>query len=308
MLDPKTRWLKRINQSDNENYDLFARKWLTDVDNNLDKPSIFILNGWQAWISQNQWYADAQKDYVNMFAYDSRGQGASPKHGRMDTLQNAIDAQKIIGKEISRIDKLAEEQGIERQNKILHGNCLGTMTISTLFAGKFDLANDTDGVILLSPVSSFNLPMKLKITYFLPIWMGNFVFKYLAEPITKSLASGDGGEISRNSAMDRLRRIDLAAASRQVKDIFWKEDVSKLWRSIDKPALLYVGKNDPLVRFEDSFDPYDKLRYPIWIDLHADNHFLLEENVEKVSKLNAEFSKDPWKFYDKYKDENPVFK
>ena len=114
------RWLKRIKESDDEKYDLFARKWLTDVDNNIGNPSIFILNGWQAWISQNQWYADAQKEYLNVFAYDSRGQGDSPKHGRMDTLQNAIDAQNIIGPEIDRIDKMAEEQDIERQNKILH--------------------------------------------------------------------------------------------------------------------------------------------------------------------------------------------
>ncbi len=302
------RWLERIRQSDDENYDLFVRKWLTDVEKNLAKPSIFILNGWQAWISQNQWYADAQKESVNIFAYDSRGQGDSPKHGRMDTLQNAIDAQHIIGNEINRIDNLTKEQGKERPNRILHGNCLGTMTIASLFAGDFDLANQTNGVILLSPVSSFSLPKKLKLTYFLPIWLANFAFKYLAGPIMNSIAPGDGGEISRNSAMDRLKRIDLAAASRQVRDIFWKEDVSKLWKTIDKPALLYVGKHDPLVRFEDSFDPYANLKYPVWIDLHADNHFLLEENVEKVSGLNAEFSLDPWAFYDKYKDENPVFK
>ena len=169
------------------------------------------------------------------------------------------------------------------QNRIIQGNCLGAMTIASMFEGKLEVAKQTDGVILISPVSNFSLPLKIKFTYFLPRWLSDFVVRYLADPVMNSISPGEDSEHARSSAIDRLLRLDVDAALRQVKEIFWKEDVSNYWNSIDVPALIYVGHHDPVVKYKHSIHPFEQLKYPIWMELEASDHFLLEPNIERIN-------------------------
>ncbi len=293
------RFNHRIDAINEDDYKLFVTKWLTT---NTTAPNhLFIINGWQATYSENIWYAELLKKSINTFAFDSRGQGGSPKNGRLDAVENAIDANYIISKEIKNIKKTKNPPG----NFIIQGNCIGTMTIATLFAGNFNVINDVSGVLLLSPVTTFDLPFVIKITYFLPKWFSTFSIKYIAPIVLKMIAKDEESEYSRNNAMERLLRLDHDATLRQVKSIFWKEDVKKYWKYVKVPALILVGKNDPLVSYEDSIDPFNRLPYPIWYELDAPDHLLLETNKKIISEIIPEFSKDPWAFYEKHKHMKP---
>ncbi|MCY3411945.1 MAG: alpha/beta fold hydrolase [Candidatus Heimdallarchaeota archaeon] len=289
-------------QSSPQDHEHFHTKWLTMRDPSYH--SLFIVNGWQAEAHYNQWYADALET-LNTFAFDSRGQGRSPKSGRLDAVQNAIDTDVVLRQIIEEQRELAIDAGKTMGNVIVEGHCLGTMTLATLYAGRFPLTKQIDGLILLSPVSQFSLPLPIKMTYFLPLWFGTFAIRYIAPTVIKSIAPDDESESSRDNAMNRLLRLDHDAALRQVKDIFWKEDVSKYWKYIDVPCLILVGKHDPLVKFEDSFHPYSQLRYPIWFELEAPDHLMLEHNVELLQEILPEFCEDPWAFYEKYKHRRP---
>lgn len=302
MKKPFNHRRQSVNQ---EEYKDFTKKWLTNHEKNPCLNNLFIINGWQAIYKENLWYAELLSEEVNTFAYDSRGQGSSPKHGRLDAIDNAIDAHHLITNELEVIQKLVNEKNCSMGNTILQGNCIGTMTIATLFAGKFDLASRVQGVLLLSPVSTFNLPLYLKITYFLPKWFATFSINHIAPRVTRMIADGEKSEFSRNSAMERLYRLDHDAALQQVKSIFWKENVEKYWKYVNVPALILVGRHDPLVKYEDSIHPYENLPYPIWMELDAPDHLILESNMELIKKIIPEFISDPWAFYEKHKHLKP---
>lgn len=295
-------WHTRRKEKILEDFEKFAGNWLSDYKENPSLPALAIINGWQAEHNENTWMADLMRGEVNYYAYDSRGQGNSIKEGRLDAVQNAIDADHILSKQFAMIDDLSHNGN----KKILEGHCIGTMTIATLFAGKFNIASEIDGVILLSPVSTFSLPNYLKLTYFVPQWMATFAIKYLAPPIVNKIAPADESEHSRDFAMTRLMRLDYGAALRQVKEIFWKENVSNYWERINVPALIFVGKNDPLVKYEDSIHPFLNLKYPIWVELEAPDHLIMESNADFIQKLIPQFCRDPWAVYGQYKDRKPM--
>ena len=71
------------------------------------------------------------------------------------------------------------------------------------------------------------------------------------------------------------------------------------------PSLILVGNSDPIVKIEHSFEAYDKLPYPIWLELDAPDHLLLESNIDNLSKLIPKFANDPWEFYEENKHLKP---
>ncbi|MCH8907640.1 MAG: alpha/beta hydrolase [Candidatus Heimdallarchaeota archaeon] len=242
---------------------------------------------------------------INVFAYDSRGTGESPKEGDFGAIQAAIDAQQVISTAFKEYDQLARDQGIQPGMKILQGNCVGTFAIAAMFAGGLPLSKIVDGVILISPVHSFDLPIYLKTSYFVPIWGFELARKYLAPKFIQWSTPGDDSVISRNEATKRVQNILPEVAVKQSKQIFWKENVKKYWKYINVPALILVSKNDPLVKYEHSLGPYNELKYPIWYELHAPDHLVLEYNLPLLGKLLPEFANDPIAFHHKYQHLQP---
>ena len=60
-----------------------------------------------------------------------------------------------------------------------------------------------------------------------------------------------------------------------------------------------------MVKYEHSVHPLEHLNYPIWMELEASDHFLLEPNIDRITELNTEFARDPWEFYERYKGNRP---
>lgn len=287
-----------------DDYDQFIGAWLHELTPDLlAQPAMSITNGWQARYRENQWYADALG--LPIYAYDSRGQGKSPKEGPLDAVQWGIDANVVVSRAFDHFDQLASQQGIEPHNKILQGNCMGTMALAAIYAGRMSLADRVDGVILISPVSSFSLPRILQPIIFLPTWFGRFAVNYLAPIFAKMAVPGEESEFSRNKAMARVRALDIPAAARQAKQMFWRENVGKYWKYIHVPSLILVGSNDPMVHVSQTAEVYHQLKYPIWIHLDAPDHSLLEDNIDYLAQIIPEFNKDPWGFYEKNRHLHP---
>jgi len=302
-------WAHRIAPYENHfEFDQFVYSWLHPFES-LDptNPVMSITNGWGARHHENQWWADEMYPKMGMFAYDSRGQGDSIKTGELDAIQGAIDANRLVGQAFDEFDRKAMEAGVEPGNKIIQGNCIGAMTVSALFAGKFDIAKRAAGTILISPVSTFNLPTVAKSTYFMPSWMATWAIRYLAEPLAKMMVSGDESEFSRQKALERVRKMDVDAALKQSRQIFWKENVEKLWSQIDVPSLMLVSPADPLTRIEESADVYHRLKYPIWMELEAPDHLILEDNINFLRELVPRFAAHPWEVYEEYKHIVPSY-
>jgi len=307
-VDTSHPWSHRIRATDESEYDHFVGKWLHDLsEQDLSNPAMSITNGWMAKHMENKWYADTMRDKMTMFAYDSRGQGESIKQGELDAIQGAIDANYVIGQAFSKFDQLAEERGVEPGNKILQGNCIGAMTVAALYAGRFNIAQQSAGALLISPVSTFDLPLVVKTAYFFPPFVGKWAIKYLGEPVAKMMVSGEDSEFSRQKALERLNSIDIDAALKQAKQIFWRENVEKLWKYIDVPTLMLVSDSDPLTKLEQSAEVYHALKYPIWLQLKAPDHLLLEGNIDYLSDLIPKFAADPWSVYEDFKDITPEF-
>ena len=301
-------WGHRIQPYLNFDYGDFVGEWLHDPQEiDVSNPVMSITNGWGAQHMENKWYADELFPDLAIYAYDSRGQGESTKHGKLDAVQGAIDANFLLSRAFNDIDHKATELGVSPGNKIIQGNCIGAMTVAALYAGKFPVTRQSDGVILISPVSTFDLPAVAKMTYFLPSWAAKWAIKYLAVPMANFMVSGEESEFSRQKALQRLYRIDVDAALRQVKQIFWRENVSPYWSHIDVPALMIVSPNDPLTRIEDSAAVYDKLQYPIWLELEAPDHLILEENIDFLRKFIPRYAREPWAVYEEYKDITPDY-
>ena len=129
--------------------------------------------------------------------------------------------------------------------------------------------------------------------------------KNIAPTFAKLSVPGDDSDDSRKEAMSRLNGIDPSVAVRQTRQIFWKENVSKYWESIKVPSLILVGNSDPIVKIQHSFEAFDKLPYPIWFELDAPDHLLLESNIEHLSTIIPKFANDPWKFYEEHKHLKP---
>ena len=110
-------------------------------------------------------------------------------------------------------------------------------------------------------------------------------------------------EFSTTSIKSCCRELKDFVTARQ--KILWKENVSNYWSTIDVPALIFVGKHDPLVKYEDSLHPYESLKYPIWYELDAPDHLLLESNTDILTDIVPEFCKDPYAFYEKYRHLKP---
>ncbi|MHA2169908.1 MAG: alpha/beta fold hydrolase [Candidatus Kariarchaeaceae archaeon] len=289
-----------------QDYDQFVGRWLHDLNSqDLSKPALGIVNGWMAEHMQNLWYADAMRERMTTYAYDSRGQGSSPKTGDMHPTQMAIDANAMLTQAFGAFNVEAKKQGIHPGNKIVQGHCLGTMAIAAMFAAKLELSEQLDGAILISPVSYFSLPNLLKIGYFLPVWAVRFTTKYLAPTITRMLMPADDSELTRQNALERIKNLDPASAIKQVRQVFWKADVSDYWEKVTVPCLFLVSRHDPITRFEDSIDPFEKVPYPIWLELEAPDHMVLEFNIKKLQQLVPNFAKDPWEFYDNNKHLKP---
>ncbi|MFV2015532.1 MAG: alpha/beta fold hydrolase, partial [Candidatus Heimdallarchaeota archaeon] len=264
----------------------FVSKWLTDINLRSDwcKPAMAIINGWMSEHQKNQWYADALSHGLHTFSFDSRGQGKSPKEGELNAIQGAIDANSIILKGFNQYDQLCVKNHDKKSIKILQGNCVGTMALAALFAGQLPLASQISGTILISPVSSFNLPFPLNMTFFLPEWLVQFAIEKVAPTFSQIAVPGEESEISRKEALSRLQGMDPKVAIKQARQIFWKENVSDYWKHIKIPSLILVGNSDPIVKIRDSYDPFNRLPYPIWIELDAPDHLLLEDNVEYLSQ------------------------
>ena len=306
MISPEHPLYSRV--FNDESHNRFVTKWLTPLDKTkLSNPSMAITNGWMSEHHKNQWYADALSDNVNVFAYDSRGTGDSPKEGELNAFQSGIDANSVIGRAFDQLDTMAKEQGIEPGNKILQGNCIGTMTLASLFSGKLPLAKRTDGTILISPVSTFSLPILLKMTYFLPVWFVDFAIKYVAPTVAGMVVPGEDSESSRQEALGRARKLIPPVAVKQTRQVFWKENVTHAWKHINVPSLILVGRHDPLVKLEHSFDPYNRLPYPIWMELKAPDHLILEDNIEELKVVLPKFMNDPWGFYEEFKYLKPDY-
>jgi alpha-beta hydrolase superfamily lysophospholipase len=299
MLPNSHQWYHRFIAY--QDHHLFRRKWLLDPQNR-ELPALFILNGWMSYIERNLWYAQALHNHVNMFSFDTRGQGQSPKNGPLDAVQNAIDLN-VIG-----VDTYAAYQnhnGGDTGSLFLQGNCVGTLGIAALFAGKFPLSKEVQGTILLSPVNTFNLPRKIKMAYFAPIWLGRFGMKYVAPKIVHKIAPGEESRASREEALNRVQQLIPEVASRQVKQVFWKEDVTKYWKHMDVPSLILVSDNDPLVKLSDSAKAYTQMKYPIWMQLQAPDHLIIEENIHHLKTILPQFMNDPWKFYEYHQHLSP---
>ncbi|MHA2276460.1 MAG: alpha/beta fold hydrolase [Candidatus Kariarchaeaceae archaeon] len=288
-------------------HDEFVSKWLSNIKREKYpcKPVIGIVNGWMSAQQKNQWYADALSKGLHTFSYDSRGQGESPKKGEMNSIQGAIDANKIISKGFEEYDKICIKKGGEKAIKILQGNCVGTMTLAAMFAGGLPLSSEISGTILISPVSTFNLPLPLKMTFFLPVWFAQFAIEKVAPIFTKLAVPGNESESSRNEALERLQGINYELAIKQARQIFWKENVSEYWKHINVPSLILVGNSDPIVKIKHSYDPYNQLKYPIWIELDAPDHLLLEGNIDYLKNIIPKFANDPWGVYDEFKHISP---
>lgn len=297
-------WFQKIRATSDHNK--FVGKWLTSLDGpDLSNPAMAIQNGWQAEHMQNMWYAEELKEDMNIFAFDTRGTGESPKQGELNATQLAIDANRIIGDAFDILEDRASQQGVIPGNKILQGNCIGTMPIAALFAAKLPLYRRINGLVLISPVSTLSLPKIMKLGYFLPVWSVRFAIKHLAEPVSNFVVPGEESEESRREAMKRARKLIPEIAVKQVRQVFWKENVANYWKYISVPSLILVSRNDPLVKIEDSFDPFNKLKYPIWYELKSPDHLLLEGNISLLKKILPEFSRDPWNFYENHKDLQP---
>jgi pimeloyl-ACP methyl ester carboxylesterase len=289
-----------------KDHDKFVGKWLHSLEKQgPSKPVIAIQNGWQAEYHQNQWYADELRNDLTIYAYDTRGNGQSPKSGDLHATQLAIDANSIIGKAFDKLDNITSHNKIEPGNKILQGNCIGTMPIAALFAAKLPLSKRVDGTVLISPVSSLSLPPILKMGYFFPVWMLRFAIRYLAEPIANKVTPGEDSEFTRKEAIKRAKKIIPEVALKQAKQVFWKQNVSNYWKHIRVPSLLLVSKNDPIVKLEDSIDPFNRLPYPIWYELKAPDHMLLEGNIELLKEVIPKFVNNPWDFYEEHKHLKP---
>lgn len=283
----------------------FITKWLTDIKRNKPSPAMAIINGWMSAHQKNQWYADALSEQMDIFSFDSRGQGGSPKTGKLNAIQGAIDANKLISDAFNEYDRISKKNGKGNSNKIIQGNCVGTMSVAALFAGKLPLASQIDGTILISPVSTFQLPLPIKLTFFLPEWFVGFAIRKIAPTFAKLSVPGEESDDSRDEAMSRLQGIDPKIAVKQTRQIFWKENVSKYWEAIKVPSLILVGNSDPIVKIHHSFEAFDKLPYPIWIELDAPDHLLLEGNIDYLGKLIPKFAKDPWGVYEEFKHLRP---
>ncbi|OLS26857.1 MAG: hypothetical protein HeimC2_13900 [Candidatus Heimdallarchaeota archaeon LC_2] len=279
----------------------FVTKWLTKINRNYTPPAMAIINGWMSEHYKNQWYAEILSKNMNIFSFDSRGQGNSPKSGQLNAIQGAIDASTLVFDAFQTYDEISKKNGDPKANKILQGNCVGTMSVAALFAGKLPLASQIDGTILISPVSTFSLPFPIKLTFFLPVWFVGFAIKNIAPTFAKLSVPGEESDDSRNEAMSRLNKIDPKIAVKQTRQVFWKENVSKYWKHVKVPSLILVGNSDPIVKIHHSFEAYDKLPYPIWLELDAPDHLLLERNMDSLGKLIPEFAKDPWSVYEEYK-------
>ncbi len=300
---PSNRLRDRLFHDDTHNK--FVMKWLTNINRSKPSPAMAIINGWMSAHQKNQWYADALSDQMNIFSFDSRGQGGSPKTGRLNAVQGAIDANKLISDAFREYDEISLKMGNGKSNKIIQGNCVGTMSVAALFAGKLPLASQIDGTILISPVSTFQLPLPIKLTFFLPAWFVGFAIRNIAPTFAKLSVPGNESDDSREEAMSRLKGIDPKIAVRQTRQIFWKENVSKYWEFVKVPSLILVGNSDPIVKIQHSFEAFDKLPYPIWIELDAPDHLLLEGNIDYLSKLIPKFAKDPWEVYEEFKHIGP---
>ncbi len=297
----------RLNRHDD--YGNFNRRWLVDLQNaDLSLPAYAIMNGWMAYIESNQWFQDELMGIVNIFSYEARGTGRSPKNGRLDPVQNAIDANRLIGEAFAQYDRLAHQQGIEPQGKYIQANCMGTLALASMFAAKLPLHRKIDGTVLLSPVSKFNLPWKIKFGFFMPPSLSKVLRRYLAPIVVKRIVSKEESERSRQEALKRLNQVDLDVAARQAREVLWKADVSSFWKAIKVPALILVSDSDPLVKLEESAEVYWKLPYPIWMRMKAPDHLILEDNIEIVKEMIAEYTKDPWAFYERNKDMQPKIK
>lgn len=289
-----------------QDHHLFNRKWLVDLDEaDLSLPAYAIINGWMAYIESNQWFQDELAGKVNIFSYEGRGTGKSPKKGRLDPVQNAIDADRIIGEAFAEYDRMARKQGVKPGPKIVQANCMGTLALASLFAAKLPLSQNLDAVVLLSPVSTFKLPWKIRFGFFVPPVLGKMVRRYLGPLVVKSIASKEESERSRQEALKRLNSIDLDVAGRQAREVLWKANVSTFWKTVNVPALILVSDSDPLVRIEESAEVFDKLPYPIWMELTAPDHLILEDNIEKIKEFLPQFVNDPWNFYERHKHLRP---
>ena len=205
---------KRLKETNDHH--LFNRRWLVDLETaDLSLPAYAIINGWMAYIESNQWFQDELKGKVNIFSYEARGTGKSPKNGRLDPVQYAIDADRIIGEAFDEYDRLAREKGVQPGKKIIQANCMGTLPLAALFAAKLPLSQRIDGVILLSPVSTFNLPWKIKFSFFVPPLLGKVLRRYVAPIVVRKIAPKEESERSRNESLKRLNGIDLNVASKQ---------------------------------------------------------------------------------------------
>jgi pimeloyl-ACP methyl ester carboxylesterase len=131
------------------------------------------------------------------------------------------------------------------------------------------------------------------------------VIHNLGPKLAKHFVSGEESEDSRRKAIERMQRYDIKAGIRQVRQIFWKENVSKLWGTLDKPVLILVSPNDPVTPRDDSAKVFDLLRYPIWMELEVPDHMLLEDNVEFLSEFIPRFTRDPWGVYEENKHLRP---
>lgn len=291
-----------------EHLDEFVGRWLVNLEEqDLNNPIIGIINGWMAEHSENQWYADSLANDLSIFAFDSRGQGQSPKSGRMDAVQGAIDANYIISKAFAEYDWLVDQSDRVSQpaNKILQGSCIGTMPIAALFAGRLPLHEQIDATILISPIAKFSPPTILKIGYFIPLWLASFVKNYLTVPIANMLFPGEDSQFSRDVALDRVNKLHPPSALQQAKELLWKEDVSNFWNYVNVPSLILVSSTDPLTPIDLSVDVYHKLPFPIWFELEAPDHLILEDNWEYLQQKIPEFARDPWDFYERYKHLEP---
>ncbi|MDH5401611.1 MAG: alpha/beta hydrolase [Candidatus Heimdallarchaeota archaeon] len=302
ILPQNHQWRKRVENTPND-YSKFIGEWLVDIEKqDISKPALGIINGWQARYSENQWYAEALKDYMSIYAYDSRGQGNSPKDGKLDAVQGAIDANAILTKSFDEYDRVSIDSGLSISNKSIQAHCAGGMSAAALFAGRFPIADRLSSLILLSPVNTFNLPVFIKPIYFLPAKLVRFATRYIAPSVINKVQAS---EESRRNAMQRLSRIDINAGVRQSKAIFWKENVEKYWKYVKVPTLIFVSRKDPVTTIEESKEVFDCLPFGIWWELKADDHFILESNIELIKKILPEFTSDPWGFYDKYKSNSP---
>ncbi|RMG37039.1 MAG: hypothetical protein D6732_07460 [Methanobacteriota archaeon] len=301
-MHPLSHRLKEQND-----HHLFNRRWLVDLkEADLSLPAYAIINGWMAYIESNQWFQDELKGKVNIFSYEARGTGKSPKNGRLDPVQYAIDADRIIGEAFKEYDQLAKEQGITPGSKIIQANCMGTLPLATMFAAKLPLSRKVDGVVLLSPVSTFNLPWKIKFGFFVPPLLAKVLRRYVAPIVVRKIAPKEESERSRQESLKRLNSIDLGVAGKQAREVLWKADVTPFWKTIKVPALILVSDSDPLVRLEESVEVYHRLPFPIWMQMTAPDHLILEDNIDKVKVFLPEFAANPWNFYEKNKHRKPM--